>query len=55
MPVEAWLLAGVLYVVLAALVARARNARVLLGFSLHLRGGGPDVSAEPVSTPEPTG
>ena len=54
-PVEAWLLAGMLYVVLAALVARARNARVLLGFSLHLRGGGPDVPAEPVSTPKPTG
>ncbi len=54
-PVEAWLLAGVLYVVLAALVARASNAKALLGFSQHLRGREPDAPTEPVSAPGTTG
>jgi len=53
-PVEAWLLAGVLYVVLAALAARAPNAYALLGFSQHLRRGGPGAEAEPLSAPEAT-
>ncbi|HEU0194677.1 MAG TPA: hypothetical protein VH912_19850 [Streptosporangiaceae bacterium] len=36
-PVEAWLLAGVLYLVLAAVAVRLPNARPLLGFPYHLR------------------
>ena len=36
-PVEAWLLAGVLYVVLVAAVQRLPNARTLLGFAQPLR------------------
>jgi hypothetical protein len=53
-PVEAWLLAGVLYVLLAALVARAPNARALLGFPSHLRGG-PEAPVAPAPEPEVTG
>jgi hypothetical protein len=36
-PVEAWILAGVLYLALAALVARTANAKALLGFARPLR------------------
>jgi purine-cytosine permease-like protein len=36
-PVEAWVLAGVLYLILAALVARTANAKALLGFARPLR------------------
>jgi purine-cytosine permease-like protein len=36
-PVEAWLLAGALYLVLAALAARTSNAEALLGFARPLR------------------
>jgi purine-cytosine permease-like protein len=54
-PVEAWLLAGVLYVVLAALVARTRSAKALLGFALHLRRQEPDAPAEPLPAPGTTG
>jgi len=36
-PVEAWLLAGVLYVVLVAAVQRLPNAKALLGFAQPLR------------------
>jgi hypothetical protein len=36
-PVEAWILAGVLYLILAALVARTANADALLGFARPLR------------------
>jgi hypothetical protein len=36
-PVEEWVLAGVLYLALAALAARTANARVLLGFARPLR------------------
>jgi purine-cytosine permease-like protein len=53
-PVEAWLLAGVLYLVLAALVARTPGAKALLGFAQHLRRQEPDAPAAPVSTPEAT-
>jgi hypothetical protein len=35
-PVEAWLIAGLLYLVLAAAVARLGSARVLLGVGRHL-------------------
>ena len=54
-PVEAWLLAGVLYVVLVALVARAPNAKALLGFAQHLRRQQPEAPAAPVSAPGTTG
>jgi purine-cytosine permease-like protein len=53
-PVEAWLLAGVLYFVLAGLVARAPSARGILGFASHLRGGPGDQLA-PAPAPETTG
>ncbi|HEX8135296.1 MAG TPA: hypothetical protein VF880_17930, partial [Actinomycetes bacterium] len=36
-PVEAWILAGVLYLILAALVARTADAEALLGFARPLR------------------
>ncbi len=39
-PVEAWLGAGVLYLALAALVARAPSGKALLGFASHLRAPG---------------
>jgi len=56
-PVEAWLGAGVLYLVLAALVARMPNAKALLGFALHLRrepdAPVPAVPLEPTPEPEP--
>jgi hypothetical protein len=42
-PVEAWILAGVLYLGLAALAARTASAKVLLGFARPLRHG--EVSA----------
>jgi cytosine/uracil/thiamine/allantoin permease len=32
-PVEAWIMAGVLYLALAALAARARRGRAILGFA----------------------
>ena len=54
-PVEAWLLAGVLYVVLAALVARTPSAKALLGFAMHLRRQEPEAPAEPLPTPRTTG
>jgi purine-cytosine permease-like protein len=37
-PVEAWLLAGLLYLALAAAAARLANGRALLGFGRHLSG-----------------
>jgi purine-cytosine permease-like protein len=46
-PVEAWVGAGALYLLLAALAARVPNARALLGFARHLRG------AEPLAAPAP--
>ncbi len=54
-PVEAWLLAGVVYLALAALAARAPNAKALLGFAQHLRPEPPEalVPAEPEPEPEP--
>jgi purine-cytosine permease-like protein len=54
-PVEAWLLAGVLYLVLAALVARAPNAKALLGFATHLRRQEPEAPAAPAPAPGATG
>jgi hypothetical protein len=36
-PVEAWILAGVLYLAPAALVARTGNGKALLGFARPLR------------------
>jgi hypothetical protein len=36
-PVEAWVLAGVLYLALAALAARTANAKALLGYAWPLR------------------
>ncbi|MGO9219930.1 MAG: cytosine permease [Streptosporangiaceae bacterium] len=36
-PVEAWIMAGVLYIALAALAVRSRNAQAILGFAQHLR------------------
>jgi hypothetical protein len=36
-PVEAWILAGVLYLALAAVVGRTANAKALLGFARPLR------------------
>ena len=36
-PVETWLLAGLIYSALAAVVARMPNAAVVLGFSRRLR------------------
>jgi purine-cytosine permease-like protein len=45
-PVEAWLLAGALYLVLVAAVRRLPNAASLLGFARHLR-------HEPGAAPEP--
>jgi purine-cytosine permease-like protein len=36
-PVEAWLIAGIVYIGLSLLVARTRNARTLFGFGAHLR------------------
>ncbi len=53
-PVEAWLLAGVLYFLLAAVVARAPNARAILGFPSHLRRGDDDLPATPAPAPEAT-
>jgi purine-cytosine permease-like protein len=53
-PVEAWLLAGVLYLVLAALVARASGAKAMLGFASHLRDGH-DATVAPAPAPEVTG
>src|SRR6266498_1905777 len=47
-PVEAWLLAGVLYVVLVATVVRLPNAKALLGFAQPLRGG-PAAPAAPAA------
>jgi purine-cytosine permease-like protein len=38
-PVEAWVLAGVLYLALAALAARTASAKALLGFARPLRQG----------------
>jgi purine-cytosine permease-like protein len=51
-PVEAWILAGVLYLALAALAARTAGAEVLLGFARPLRRRGrprpaPDGGAGP--------
>ena len=43
-PVEAWIMAGVLYIAFAALVARSRNAQTILGFAQHLRRGSAQVS-----------
>jgi purine-cytosine permease-like protein len=39
-PVEAWLLAGVLYVLLVAVVRRLPNAPAVLGYARHLRAPG---------------
>ena len=36
-PLEAWIMAGVLYVALAALVVRARRRQAILGFAGHAR------------------
>jgi hypothetical protein len=47
-PVEAWLLAGVLYVVLVAAVVRLPNAKALLGFAQPLRKG-PAAPAAPAA------
>jgi hypothetical protein len=47
-PVEAWIMAGVLYLALAALVARARSAQTILGFARQLR---QEVTEVPVSAP----
>jgi cytosine permease len=47
-PVEAWLLAGVLYVVLVAAVVRLPNAKALLGFAQPLRDG-PAAPAAPAA------
>jgi hypothetical protein len=41
-PVEAWLLAGVLYLVLAAALSRSPRAPAVLGFAGHLRYPTPD-------------
>jgi hypothetical protein len=49
-----WLLAGVLYLALVALVARAPGARAMLGFSSHPRAG-PEAPAAPAPVPEATG
>ena len=38
-PVEAWALAGVLYLALAAVAARTPGVKTLLGFARPLRGG----------------
>jgi hypothetical protein len=52
-PVESWLIAGVLYLALAAVAARSRQRDALLGFGGHLRAApamipvGPAVPAEP--------
>lgn len=54
MPVEAWLLAGVLYLVLAALAARVPNGRALLGFASHMRDE-PGGAVSPAPAPEVTG
>jgi purine-cytosine permease-like protein len=55
-PVEAWLLAGVLYVALAALAARVPGGKVLLGFAQHLRHQEPEAPAvPPTPAPEATG
>ena len=54
-PVEAWLVAGVLYLALAAAVGRTRQASTLLGFGRHLRLPVQRVPAgSPVPTPEGT-
>jgi purine-cytosine permease-like protein len=50
-PVEAWALAGVLYLALAALVARAPAGKALLGFAHHLRGPGVPEEAAPAPAP----
>jgi len=52
-PVEAWLLAGVVYLALAALAARAPNAKALLGFAQHLRPEPPEALVPAVPEPEP--
>jgi purine-cytosine permease-like protein len=46
-PVEAWLIAGLLYLLLAGLAARTGQGGALLGFGSHLSRGG--------ATPAPTG
>jgi purine-cytosine permease-like protein len=43
-PVEAWIMAGVLYIALAALAARSRHAQTILGFAQHLRRDSAEVS-----------
>jgi purine-cytosine permease-like protein len=47
-PVEAWIMAGVLYLALASLVARTRHAPAILGFARPVRG---DVREVRLSTP----
>ena len=51
-PVEAWIMAGVLYTAFAAPAARSRNAQTILGFAQHLRRGSAEVSVPaPGATP----
>jgi hypothetical protein len=50
-PVEAWLIAGVLYLLLAALVGRTGSARAVLGFGRHLTGGAAPAQRTPGGAP----
>jgi hypothetical protein len=51
-PVEAWVMAGVLYMALAALAARTRSAQAIPGFARQLRPGVAEVpAAAPGATP----
>ena len=52
--VEAWVLAGALYLLLAAIASRAPNARAVLGFAAHLRDQ-PEVPPAQAPAPGTTG
>ena len=52
--VEAWVLAGALYLLLAAIASRAPNARAVLGFAAHLRDQ-PEAPTAPAPAPGTTG